>query len=121
MVRKFDFRRALGWIFLLVLLGGCSQPLTTREKSTLVGGGLGAATGAIIGAAVGNPGAGAAIGGAFGAGAGALVGDQFQKIENWQNAQQQQINAQRQELRRQQKEISRLKQKTKKKPNYQTE
>lgn len=121
MSRKFDGGKAVGFLLLVIILSGCSQPLTTREKSTLVGGGLGAATGAIIGAAVGSPGAGAAIGGALGAGTGALVGDQFQKIENRQNAQQQQINAQSRELRRQRKEISRLKQKTKKKPNYQTE
>ena len=44
----------------LTLLASCSQPLTTREKSAVVGTGIGAATGAIIGAAVGNPGAGAA-------------------------------------------------------------
>ena len=44
---------------LLFTVVGCTQPLSTREKSTLAGGGLGAATGAIIGAAVGAPGAGA--------------------------------------------------------------
>jgi outer membrane lipoprotein SlyB len=121
MLRKLGFRRVVGFILLPIILSSCSQPLTTREKSTLVGGGLGAATGAIIGAAVGSPGAGAAIGGALGAGTGALVGDQFQKIENWQNAQQQQINAQHQELRRQRKEISRLKRKIQKKPTHQTE
>ena len=33
------------------IVAGCSgQPLSTREKGTLLGGGLGAATGAIIGA-----------------------------------------------------------------------
>jgi outer membrane lipoprotein SlyB len=106
---------------LLFILSSCSQPLTTREKSTLVGGGIGAATGAIIGAAVGSPGAGAAIGGAVGAGTGALVGDQFQKIETRQNAQQQQIQRQQRELQRQRSEISRLKKKTKNQPHYQTE
>ena len=50
---------AIGALFLLTIVG-CSQPLSTREKSTLAGGGLGAATGAIIGATVGAPGAGAA-------------------------------------------------------------
>jgi uncharacterized protein YcfJ len=102
-------------VAIVVVLSGCSQPLSTREKSTLVGGGLGAATGAIIGAAVGNPGAGAAIGGAFGAGTGALIGDQFQKIETRQAYQQSQINAQQRELKRQRREITRLKKKTAKK------
>jgi outer membrane lipoprotein SlyB len=111
-------RKALTLLVFFSLLYGCSQPLSTREKSTLVGGGLGAATGAIIGSAVGSPGAGAAIGGALGAGTGALVGDQFQKIENTHAVQQRQINAQRREIRRQRKEISRLKRKIKKKPQY---
>jgi hypothetical protein len=48
-------------IALLVVLTGCSQPLNKREKRTLVGGGLGTATGAIVGAAIGAPSAGAAI------------------------------------------------------------
>ena len=59
-------------LVVLLITGGCAQPLNKREKGVLVGGGLGAATGAIIGAAVGNPGAGAAIGGALGAVGGGL-------------------------------------------------
>lgn len=35
----------------LTLLTSCTQPLSTREKGVLAGGGLGAATGAIIGSA----------------------------------------------------------------------
>ncbi|MBI3301232.1 MAG: hypothetical protein HYZ72_04025, partial [Deltaproteobacteria bacterium] len=83
--------RGVAFLAAVVLLASCSQPLSTREKGALVGGGLGAATGAIIGAAVGNPGAGAAIGGALGAGTGALVGDQLQKREQVASEQQQQI------------------------------
>jgi osmotically inducible lipoprotein OsmB len=98
---------------LVVVLTGCSQPLNTREKSTLVGGGLGAATGAIIGAAVGAPGPGAAIGGGVGALTGGLIGDQFLGMENRQYAQQQQIDAQGREIRRQRREIQRLKQRKK--------
>jgi outer membrane protein OmpA-like peptidoglycan-associated protein len=94
------FVRSIAVLAPLVLLAGCSQPLSTREKSTLVGGGLGGAAGAIIGAAVGNPGAGAAIGTALGAGTGALVGDQLQKRETVAKEQQQQIEQQRQELAR---------------------
>ena len=89
-------------------VSGCSQPLSTREKSTLVGGGLGAATGAIIGGAVGAPGAGAAIGGALGAGTGALVGDQMQKRDTQQTEQQHQIEQQAHEMRRQREELERL-------------
>src|SRR5262249_26491214 len=85
----------------ILFVSGCSQPVSTREKSTLVGGGLGAATGAIIGAAVGSPGAGAAIGGALGAGTGALVGDQMQKRDTQQAQQQQEIDQQNRELQRQ--------------------
>src|SRR5229473_3867817 len=91
-----------------LVVGGCSQPLSTREKSTLVGGGLGAATGAIIGAAVGSPGAGAAIGGALGAGTGALVGDQLQKRDVQEAEQQHEINQQNREIQRQRAELKRL-------------
>src|SRR5215831_18287237 len=103
---------------LVIVLSGCSQPLNKREKGVLVGGGLGAATGAIIGAAVGSPGAGAAIGGAMGALGGGIIGDQFQGIENRQNYQQAQLNAQRREIRRQRRAINRLKKKTVKKYEY---
>jgi uncharacterized protein YcfJ len=93
---------------LAVIVSGCSQPLSTREKSTLAGGGLGAATGAIVGAAVGNPGAGAAIGGALGAGAGALVGDQLQQRDAQAAEQQHELNRQEREIQRQREELKRL-------------
>jgi len=96
-------------LMMLTLVASCSQPLTTREKSTLVGGGLGAATGAIIGAAVGNPGAGAAIGGALGAGTGALVGDRFQKRDQELSAQEQQIQQQQQQIARNRELLDELK------------
>jgi hypothetical protein len=59
---------------LLVTLVGCSTPLTTREKGTLIGGGVGVGAGALLGG-----GTGAVIGGALGAGSGLLVGDQLHK------------------------------------------
>ena len=93
-----------------VLVSGCSQPLSTREKSTGVGALLGAGTGAIIGAAVGSPGAGAAIGGALGAGTGALYGDKVQSQETQQTQQQQQIQQNELELQRQRQELERLRQ-----------
>src|SRR5881409_884304 len=80
-MRKTFFLLGVSFLAAFVLLASCSQPLGTREKGALVGGGLGAATGAIIGAATGNPGAGAAIGGALGAVGGGLIGDQQQKQE----------------------------------------
>jgi hypothetical protein len=65
-----------------MLLAGCSgAPLTTREKGTLFGGAVGAGSGAIIGSAVGAPGAGAAIGGVLGAGTGYVVGNELQNNE----------------------------------------
>ena len=62
-----------------MLLAGCAgAPLTTREKGTLLGGAAGAGGGALVGSAVGAPGAGAAIGGVLGAGTGYLIGNQMQ-------------------------------------------
>jgi len=89
-----------GSALLLVFVAGCAQPLSTREKGVLAGGGLGAATGAIIGAGVGNPGAGAAIGGALSGLGGGLVGDQLQQRDLAIEEQQRAIEQQRQELAR---------------------
>jgi osmotically inducible lipoprotein OsmB len=97
-------------------LAGCSgQPLSTREEGTLGGGVLGAGAGAIIGAAVGHPGAGAAIGGALGAGTGYVVSNSMQNNQNAQAQTQSQIQQQQQELEQQRQQIEQLKQ------NQQTE
>ncbi len=93
----------------VIVLTGCSAPLSTREKGAGIGALGGAAAGGIIGAAVGHPGAGAAIGGALGLGAGALVGDQLQGQEIKQSEQQRQIDTNQAELDRQRKELERLK------------
>jgi osmotically inducible lipoprotein OsmB len=62
-----------------LMLAGCAgAPLTTREKGTLLGGAAGAGGGALVGSAVGAPGAGAAIGGVLGAGTGYVIGNQMQ-------------------------------------------
>lgn len=106
---KQKIQASLGVVILLFALSGCSTPLSIREKSTLVGGGIGAASGAIIGAAVGNPGAGAAIGGAVGAGTGALIGDQFLTQERRSARLQGQVNRQGREIRRQRREVQTLK------------
>jgi hypothetical protein len=63
-------------------LAGCyGAPLSPREKDTLIGGAVGAGGGALVGSAVGSPGAGAAIGGLGGAGLGYLIGNQVQNRE----------------------------------------
>jgi hypothetical protein len=90
-------------------LAGCSgEPLSTREKGTIGGGVLGAGTGAIIGAAVGAPGAGAAIGGALGAGTGYVVGNALQNQEVTSRQQQGQINYQQREIQSQRRQIQQL-------------
>lgn len=99
----------IGIAFLIVVLAGCSTPLTTREKGAGIGALGGAAAGGIIGGAVGHPGAGAAIGGALGLGTGALIGDQLQGREQKQKEQQGQIEQNQQELERQRREIEQLK------------
>jgi outer membrane protein with glycine zipper len=83
-VMKLDLRKVGPAVVLAgaFLIGGCSEPLSTREKAAGIGALGGAAVGAGVGAAVGHPGAGAAIGGALGLGGGALVGDQMQRRED---------------------------------------
>jgi uncharacterized protein YcfJ len=93
----------------LILISGCyGQPLSTREKGTLGGGILGAGTGAIIGLAVGHPGAGAAIGGALGAGTGMLIGNELQNTEIAQRRSERQVWRHQRELQHQRREIHRL-------------
>ena len=62
-------------------LGACSEPLSHREKGALIGGGAGAAGGAIVGGLTGSPGTGALIGGGAGAVGGAIIGDQKDRRE----------------------------------------
>ncbi|HUY19373.1 MAG TPA: glycine zipper domain-containing protein [Candidatus Binataceae bacterium] len=93
------------------LLSACAgQPLSTREKGTLAGGVLGAGTGAIIGAAVGSPGAGAAIGGGLGAVTGAIVGNEFQNQEVAQGQTRSEIASQQRQIDRQRSQIEQLQQ-----------
>ena len=90
-------------------LAGCTgQPLSTREKGTLGGGVLGAGTGAIIGAAVGHPGAGAAIGGVLGAGTGYVVGNAMQNQEVTSQQQQGQMQYQQRAIQSQRRQIQQL-------------
>ncbi len=72
-------------VLTITFLIGCSgEPLTTREKGTLIGGATGAGAGALVGAAVGHPGAGAAIGGLGGAAAGFAIGNHEQNEQDRQ-------------------------------------
>jgi Glycine zipper len=95
-----------------LLFGACagSQPLSTREEGTGVGGLVGAGTGAIIGAAVGHPLAGAAIGGGLGAGTGFVVGNEMQNNENANAQTQSQIQEQQQEIEQQRRQIEQMQQ-----------
>ena len=62
---------------LLIGSGGCSAPLTNREKGGLIGFGFGAGSGAIIGSTLGHAAVGALVGGPVGLIGGALIGDQL--------------------------------------------
>lgn len=94
----------------LVVSGCYGTPLTTREKGLLGGGVLGAGTGAIVGAAVGHPGAGAAIGGGLGALTGGVIGNELQNREYAERNLQHQLYSQQREVRAQRREIEQLKQ-----------
>jgi TolA-binding protein len=95
-----------------LLFGACagSQPLSTREEGTGIGGLVGAGTGAIVGAAVGHPLAGAAIGGGLGAGTGFVVGNEMQNNENANTQTQSQIQQQQQEIEQQRRQIEQMQQ-----------
>ena len=85
-VSKMQLKRLMGLVLsmlmMLAVLGCYGQPLSTREKGTLLGGVAGAGAGALIGSAVGHPGAGAAIGGVGGAAAGYGIGNHMQNEQN---------------------------------------
>jgi peptidoglycan/LPS O-acetylase OafA/YrhL len=68
----------LGILMMLAMVGCYGAPLSTREKGTLIGGAAGLGAGALVGSAVGSPGAGAAIGGLGGAVAGYGIGNYMQ-------------------------------------------
>ncbi len=78
----------LSIMMMLALIGCYGQPLTTREKGTLLGGAAGLGAGALVGSAVGSPGTGAAIGGVGGALAGYGIGNYMQNQQYqraWRN------------------------------------
>jgi hypothetical protein len=85
MITKRNLSVGITALAMSVVLGACSQPLSNREKGALIGGGAGAAGGALIGGITGAPGTGALIGGAAGAIGGALVGDQKDKQRRYRD------------------------------------
>jgi Glycine zipper len=87
-----------------------AQSLTTTQKGLVGGGLLGAGTGAIVGAAVHHPIAGAAIGGGVGLVAGGVVGHELQNNETQQSQQQAELAAQQAQIRRQREEIRQIQQ-----------
>ncbi len=74
-------RNVLACMGIAALLGlaGCGQ--TTGERA-LSGGAIGAGGGAVAGAAMGNPLAGAAVGGLAGAGVGALTTPEHRRYDD---------------------------------------
>jgi len=65
----------------VLVLAVAVMSCTTTQKGTVVGGGIGAGAGAIIGNQSGNSGEGALIGGALGALTGAIVGHEIDKSQ----------------------------------------
>lgn len=76
MTTKRNLKISLTALTVALTIGACSQPLSHREKGALIGGGAGAAGGALLGGITGAPGTGALVGGAAGAVGGGLLGDE---------------------------------------------
>jgi hypothetical protein len=67
--------KLIGAAALAMMLAGCAPMSGRAATGTLIGGGLGAGAGALIGGPEGNPAEGALIGGLLGGTAGYLVGN----------------------------------------------
>ncbi len=80
MARTLRSLLSVGLTLAIVSLTGCASDSHT-DQGAVVGGLLGAGTGAIIGHAMGNTGAGAAIGAGMGALSGAAIGHGQDEIE----------------------------------------
>jgi uncharacterized protein YcfJ len=91
-----------------LVLVACTQPVTKREQASLVGGGLGLATGAIIGGAAGHAAAGALIGGPIGLLAGAIIGDQLMAQDERSDRQEREIAATRADIERLRRKLEQL-------------
>lgn len=64
-------------------LSNCAQPATPTQQDTVVGAGIGAAAGAIIGHQSGRTTEGALLGGALGGGTGYLIGSNKAKAAGY--------------------------------------
>jgi uncharacterized protein YcfJ len=109
MKRKSSVTATLALVAVFAVAGCSGQPLSTREKGTLGGAGIGAIGGTIVGAAVGAPAAGALIGGAAGGVAGYAIGNHMQNTEAANHQTQQHIESQQREIEHQHEEIQQLK------------
>lgn len=76
------FRHWIGWGagIAVLLAGGCASPYHS-DRGALFGGAAGAGVGALVGEAVGHPGAGALVGAGVGAMSGAAVGSSLDEME----------------------------------------
>jgi osmotically inducible lipoprotein OsmB len=108
-MKKFSGKILLTIAAALIFAACSGAPLSTREEGTLGGGALGAGAGAIVGSAVGSPGAGAAIGGGLGLLGGYAVGNQMQNNETANNTNQAAVAQQQQQIEQQRQEIQQLK------------
>jgi osmotically inducible lipoprotein OsmB len=108
-MKKFSGRVLLAIAAPLIFAACTGAPLSTREESTLGGGALGAGAGAIVGSAVGSPGAGAAIGGGLGLLGGYAVGNELQNNETANNYNQSAVAQQQRQIEQQRQEIQQLK------------
>lgn len=79
MRKTFSFTILVGFV-VMIFVSGCSNMGENTKKGAVVGGLIGAGTGAIIGQQTGrHPVAGAAIGGSIGALSGGLIGSSIDK------------------------------------------
>src|SRR5258708_28727310 len=98
-------------VTLTVFTVGCGSPeLTEREKMVIVGGVIGAGTGAMIGSVTG-PGAaiGAGVGGGIGLVGGAAVGNEIAMVDEKNQQTQTQLQQQEKDLEMQRREMQELK------------
>ncbi len=101
--------RAIASVILLGAVFGCSDQLTTREKSAGVGTVAGSTLGVAIGSTIGHPGIGGIAGAGLGMGVGAVIGGQVEALEKKRNDLEQQIKQCELELQRLCDELENLK------------
>jgi hypothetical protein len=80
MARTPSLWHSIGLMVALVATSGCQSPYHS-DQGALFGGLLGAGTGAVVGSALGNTGAGAVVGAGVGALSGAAIGNGMDEVE----------------------------------------